>query len=371
MRSLVFWQRMVSPHIAGLARALASQGSDVTFCAAEAMSDDRMRQGWTAPRIPGARVELVAPHGDAVALVSQYAPDAVHVVQGLRRNGYVARIIGALRARRARWGAMMETVSDAGLRGVAKRADYRFGLRWSKPDFVLAIGDRTPGWIAARGYSAFRTFPFAYFLDPVADTGGERAGRDDFKIGFVGNMTPGKRVDLLIAAAAGLDSPNLEVTFVGDGPLDSDLRRLAERSLHASRVRWLGRLAMAEAHQVIAGLDCLVLPSDHDGWGAVVSEAMMAGVPAICSDACGSAAAVRASLVGGVFPAGDVEALGRLLRQVVLAGPLNSSERARLKTWGRVLSGDAGARYLRAILSAVYDGQERPDVPWEAPILRQ
>lgn len=60
---------------------------------------------------------------------------------------------------------------------------------------------------------------------------------------------------------------------------------------------------MDAARACMARADVLVLPSWHDGWGAVVSEALMAGTPAIASDACGSAGVVRASGVGGGVPA--------------------------------------------------------------------
>ena len=67
-------------------------------------------------------------------------------------------------------------------------------------------------------------------------------------------------------------------------------------SLLPNRVQWFGKFPMSEVAKKMADADCLVLPSLHDGWGAVVSEALIAGTPVICSDACGSAGVVEASV---------------------------------------------------------------------------
>ena len=130
------------------------------------------------------------------------------------------------------------------------------------------------------------------------------------------------------------------------------------------RLEWLGQLPMHEARQRMATADCLVLPSRHDGWGAVVSEALMAGTPAICSDRCGAAEVVLASGVGGVFPAGDQKALEAQLMQQITEGQRTANQRAALAQWARSLGAEAGARYLLAILAGGRDGATRPAPPW-------
>ena len=53
-----------------------------------------------------------------------------------------------------------------------------------------------------------------------------------------------------------------------------------------------------------------VLPSRYEPWGVVIAEAAAAGLPVICSDACGAADdLVRPNQNGIVIPAGDAEAL--------------------------------------------------------------
>ena len=103
----------------------------------------------------------------------------------------------------------------------------------------------------------------------------------------------------------------------------------------------------------------------YDGWGAVVSEALMVGTPAICSDRCGSAGLVRASGYGGVFRSGDFEDLTVTLQRMVSAGCLPAGERLALRKWAQCLGADAGALYLLDILDHAEGMPSRIMVPWD------
>jgi glycosyltransferase involved in cell wall biosynthesis len=128
---------------------------------------------------------------------------------------------------------------------------------------------------------------------------------------------------------------------------------------------WLGRRGQDQIPFLMAQADCLVLPSRHDGWGAVASEALMAGTPAICSSRCGAADVVQASGVGGVFPVGDAEALAGCLQTAMERGRQMAEGRAELAKWAGCLGSAAGASYLSAILRHAQTGGERPVPPWQ------
>ena len=365
-REYVFWQRSLSPHMAGLACALADRGAAVSVCALESLSARRANQGWTVPAMRGVRVEFIGRGSTPERLVDQYPPGAIHIAEGLRRNGELARVEECLRSRARHWGVIMETVNDRTLLGVLKRLDYRWAFSRLRPEFVLAIGRTTAGWIAGRGVREDRIYPFTYFLAPLstAEAGHGIGGGSEFRVGFVGNLVQGKRVDLLLSALDQLVGADVTLVVVGDGPMATPLRERAQSSGRYS-VEWNGRVPMAEVHKLMASLDCLVLPSDHDGWGAVVSEALMSGVPAVCSDRCGAAEAVLASGVGGVFPAGDSGALSALLRRRIELGRPTQSDRLQLSRWAQSLCGAAGAEYLDRIVDHVLGASSRePKAPW-------
>ena len=263
----------------------------------------------------------------------------------------------------------METVDERFGTGHIKRLVYRWvlGKADSQPDFVLAIGSVMPAWIAARGFPKGRIFPFAYFLPPSSLAVTSSKGvKTKIRIGFIGRLIPLKRLDLLIHALAKLDRTDYELFVVGDGPLKNQITQLANKMLGYDRIHMHGQVSMTEARRLVESFDCLVLPSDADGWGAVISEALMVGTPAICSDACGSSVAVNASGVGGVFKSGNVLSLKKLLSDTIDAGRNSIEKRQEIYHWAQCLSSEAGAIYLNKVINSVYKGAPRPKTTWES-----
>jgi glycosyltransferase involved in cell wall biosynthesis len=366
-RHIWIWQTIVSPHMAGLAAALARQGCEVVYVAERSMTEDRTSEGWTLPDLGGARLELASTTGAVNALVKSTPVDSTHICQGIRANGLMGEAQRALAARRLLQWVLMETVDDIGCRGVLRRLEYRrLFMQWrGRIEGVLAIGHRTPTWVVARGMPAESVFPFAYFLADMPQI--EQVGpcAKPFRFVFVGQFIARKRLDLLISALATLKRRDLELVVIGSGPLEAELRAAAEAALQG-QVRWIGRLPVSKVPGAVAQAHCLVLPSRHDGWGAVVSEALMVGTPAICSDCCGVAGVVQASGHGGVFRSGHVPELRKQIVGALQSGPLPRSKRQALAAWARCIGADAGATYLREVLDVSRDRKARPPPPWNA-----
>lgn len=367
---IYFWQRIISPHMAGLAAALAQRGHQVTYVAEREMSRERAAQGWKAPNLGSVRCQLAGDIGAVDSVVRQAPIDSVHICQGMRANGLVQRAQQQLRRRGMFYWITMETIDDEGWAGLAKRSVYRY--QWLQHrkylDGILAIGQKTPAWLAQRGFAPDKIYPFAYFLPISAAPRREETNQGrPFRFVYAGQMIPRKRVDLLLAALADLVGLDMELVLIGDGPLHASLQTQAQQ-LGLKSVRWLGQLPMSQVQGVLAEADCLILTSRHDGWGAVVSESLMAGTPAICSDACGSATAVHASGVGGVFASGNKDGLIRLMRHCFEKGKISPKERIRISTWSNALGADAGAQYLAEILNHAANGGEKPMPPWIRPV---
>jgi glycosyltransferase involved in cell wall biosynthesis len=353
--------------MAGLAAALARQGCEVVYVAERSMTEDRTREGWALPDLGAARLELAPTTGAVNALVKAAPVDSTHICQGIRANGLIHEAQRALAERRLVQWVLIETVDDSGCRGVLKRLEYRrLFMQWrERIEGVLVIGHRTPAWVIARGMPAERVVPFAYFLPDIPPI--EQVGHcgEPFRFIFVGQFIARKRLDLLISALAALERSDLELVVIGSGPLEGELRAAAEAALQG-RVHWIGRLPVSEVPGAVAQADCLVLPSRHDGWGAVVSEALMVGTPAICSDCCGVAGVVQASRHGGVFRKGEVSELRKQIVRSLDSGPLPRSKREALAAWARCIGADAGATYLREALDVSRERKACPPPPWNA-----
>lgn len=367
MKAIYFWQRIVSPHMASLAIALSDMGRKVIYIAEKEMSEDRARQGWTIPVLGNVELVVISTP-TAVRKFAELVPeDSVNICQGIRSNGFVSIAQSEFSNRGMKYLVVMETVDDSGYHGIFKRIVYQwlFWKRHQNLQGILTIGWRTSEWVASRGLNRNRVFPFAYFLsDRKEEQLLKVSNQNMFTFVFVGRLVELKRVELLIHSLAKLVDHPFKLLIVGDGPLKEHLLETADINL-PGRVHWMGKLSITEIPRVLAISDCLVLPSRHDGWGAVVTEALMVGTPAICSDACGSAVAVKASGVGGVFKSGDVSELSKLLEHQLKAGRVVNEDRYKLAEWAKCLGANAGAKYLISILDYVEHGGSRPVPPWE------
>ncbi len=100
----------------------------------------------------------------------------------------------------------------------------------------------------------------------------------------VARLSPEKGVDVLLSAIE--DAKDISLDIIGDGRSSSELQALAKPL--GGRVRFLGR--RNDVRSSYKDYDALVLPStEHDPFGLVAAEAMMAGIPVVVTDACGIA----------------------------------------------------------------------------------
>lgn len=365
MLEIWFWQLIISPHMSDLAVALVRLGHKVTYVVQREMSEERARQGWLPPSLPGVKLQ-VANSNEAVQHLAKFAPgDSIHVCQGVRANGLISLAQRILALRGLRQWSVMETVNDTNWLGVLKRLEYDriFKIQKEQQQGILATGYRTTDWIVARGMPKDKVYPFAYFLPKEASAWAPNLHTSaPFRFLFAGRLVPLKRVNWLIDALANLRNHVFELWIVGIGPEEAALRNLAKDKLD-NRVRWLGQLPLPEVPAVMAQADCLVLPSVHDGWGAVASEALMVGTPVICSSACGVAGVVKASGVGGVFKVNEFSALHQLLFKQMANGPIMETPRRDLAAWANCLNADTGAVYLQEIFEHAANRSNAPPTP--------
>ena len=96
---------------------------------------------------------------------------------------------------------------------------------------------------------------------------------------------PHKGHAVLIAMLDRLGDDTALVLIGGVGAAESTLGSLIRSSRRADRVFRLGRVPGADRDALIAGADVLVFPSEFEGFGAPVVEAMALGTPVVCSSA--------------------------------------------------------------------------------------
>lgn len=185
-----------------------------------------------------------------------------------------------------------------------------------------------------------------------------RAWGEPLRIGWSGIHEPRKALPIALQAVARLGGrAKIELHVLGDGPETERCRAIASRLGVASKVVWHGRLPRADALKVIGDQDVFLLSSLREGTPTVVLEALSLGLPVICHDACGMAAAVT-NECGIKVPlrnpatsvSGFADGLERLAKDSQLYDTLAAAAlaRARELSWDRKVE-----RFSEAYLEAV------------------
>ncbi len=102
------------------------------------------------------------------------------------------------------------------------------------------------------------------------------------QIGTVSRLVHQKNLPLLLGAIKELKSqklPEFNLSIVGSGPLKTELQSLSADLGIEKLVKWIGQLQ--DVVPFYRSLDVFVLPSDYEGFGLALLEAMSQGLPVI------------------------------------------------------------------------------------------
>jgi glycosyltransferase involved in cell wall biosynthesis len=184
---------------------------------------------------------------------------------------------------------------------------------------------------------------------------------------FLGKLTPRKRVDLLVHAFARLDRSDATLVIAGNDMGSGAAIRAAIAS-HGlgTRVRFTGLLRGHERLEALADADVVVYPSEHEIFGLVPLEALLAGSPVVVADDSGAGEVIGATGGGQVVRAGDAAALSAAINLVIGDPDRWRAEAARAAVRVRELYGndvvcDRLVELYHAILSG--DGAQL----WKTP----
>ena len=152
----------------------------------------------------------------------------------------------------------------------------------------------------------------------------------------VGQLIPRKGFDRLIAACGRASARGIPLTLVlvGKGP---ERDRLIEQAAQAGLKNFhvLPNQSQEALNEIYRSADVFVLPSMEDVWGLVVSEALWAGLPVLCSQYAGAAEMLPQE---NIFdPVSDPSFDFAL--QKVWDGRVAAASRERLQTWQEVSGG--------------------------------
>lgn len=382
---IVSWQPVLTDHLSYTLAALQQHGpSALEVYVANSVHVERQAQGWVNQHAPSLSPTLI-PHkgwlGFAIRRLRENR-DAVHlfgspfeqkkliivlflaVALGLRvyliSEPYSAIPIGYLsdKQRLVNW-----------LKAKSRPLLYRvYGLLLRhRVRGVFAISCRAVSQYKDIGFASEKIFPFGYFVPCLvapdsAGISGPAPVKGGGRIVFVGNLIATKGLDVLIRAVRSVNCNQVSVALDVYGFGDS-----SQYDFDQTTVRYCGLLQFGTAQDTISKYDVLVLPSRYDGWGVVVNEALLAGVPVICSNQVGAGAIVEKWKCGRVFTSEDVSDLALKLKELLADPALLTNMGMAARKAGESLDPKIAGQYMFEVINHdfVDDGrQTKPECPW-------
>jgi len=325
------------------------------------VGEDRLKLGWKG-EIVGAYSQIEAPTAAEVeAFVAASGEDSFHIFVGMRHLRCVTEGISACIRHGRRFAIMHETRVSEGLAGLARYVQsWLTEGRIRRHGIVLAIGAHGPKWFLRTGYRPKQIFPFAYFIASHAPVAAAPRGQGGpVRIGYVGRLEDAKGLPEVLEMAALVQGP-FELLIVGGGTWAPACEELASRD---SRVRYLGVLPVEQVQQFMSTLDVLVQPSRtvDDGWGVVVSEALLNGVAVVASARVGASACLADPVRGRIVPPRRPQALADAIGDMAAGGAFSQEFRNLRQQWALShLTGDVGADYLLQIIGSLHSNVKRP-----------
>lgn len=374
---IIFWEPSVSPHKADFFAAMAkiSPNIEVICCAQSQLSEDRKVQGWTIKYTESFRTIIAPSKNEIDQLVHEQVGSSLHIFSGIRWVPSIVAGLKSVRMHKAKFAIMSEPRVAEGWKGKLRFLQSWLTEGWLRRNaaFVLAQGRNGPPWFTSVGYSADCVFPFAYFIDPPSAILNEAQSTSlpnrPIQIGYVGRLVEMKGIFDLVAAVGKLGN-TAHLKIAGTGPQEGELQTRCN-DLHIN-AEFLGVLPMIEVCNFMQKLDLLVLAStEKDGWGVVVSEALMSGTAVIATPCVGASLVLDGRFFGECVPAESPDAIAQAIRKLKDIGAFSPELRKqRAKLAQKFLSADGGARHLLAIIQWKFAEAERPAPFYETKVIQ-
>lgn len=158
-----------------------------------------------------------------------------------------------------------------------------------------------------------KIYPFGYFIPrvEVINNSEQDKNKNFIRAIFVGSLIERKGIRTIYEAMKYLNTKKIHIDIYGQANYKGDFFCSTEN------ITIKGPIKFGETQVIISEYDLLILPSLHDGWGVVVNEALLQGVPAIVSSQTGAKILIERSKAGDIFKSGNAIDLAGILSKVI------------------------------------------------------
>jgi glycosyltransferase involved in cell wall biosynthesis len=126
-----------------------------------------------------------------------------------------------------------------------------------------------------------------------------------FRVIYVGAISIRKGVHYILKAASELELKNFELCLIGR--VDDDIKPLIKK--YGGKFKFFGHINHAQLYRYYSQGSVFAIASIEEGLAMVIPQAMVCGLPVICTTNTGGEDIVRNEVDGFIIPARDTEAL--------------------------------------------------------------
>ena len=360
----VFWQNIISIHQSAFLKALANK-HDVTLIVEQSIKENRKVQGWNIPVMNKIKI-IIAP--EIIQINELLDNNSIHIFSGINAFPLTTKVFKLAVKKKLRIGVMLEPFQWIGFKGKLRWIKYLIlRLRYKlKINFILTTGNKGYNQYKLVGFCENDIFEWGYFIDPlISPISLSKKENRNIKpsVLFVGRIDKNKNIDLLTKLIIKHYKLIEKFTIIGDGPHNEHLQSIIKDLKY---IDYKGVLTNSEVQKLMHEYDILILPSQYDGWGAVVNEALIAGTPVIASENCGAADLLDGQIRGEKFYFSGKNNLESVLTKWLLYGKVPLKNRKIIQDWStKNISGESASNYFIQIVDFNNDNSViRPVAPW-------
>lgn len=362
----VFWQNVVSIHQSTFLRNL-SEDNEVYLVVEKEQSQERLSQGWKLPNTGRLNI-ITAPNKEVIGNLISVKKNAWHVFSGIYANELVFSALKLCLKKNIKLGLMFEPFNSQGWKGSLRFIlNYWYCLRFRKNiHFILPTGNFACDQYKRVGYKSDKIFQWAYFTEVLEkktfDSNKNNIEKKLPDLLYIGQLIPRKNITALIDVLVKHTELFNSFTIIGSG-IQEDV--IKQKTLNHPKIKLLGNLLNEKVKDILSTVDLLILPSNFDGWGAVVNESLLAGTPVLASENCGSSVLLKGNR-GQVFSLRKNNDLEVKLLACLQKGKINDDVRDEILDWSKKnISGSAASDYFIKIIGYL-EGRSihKPLAPW-------
>lgn len=343
---IIFWEPSLSPHKIDLINSIGLIHSDIeaVYLSENCVSEERKKLGWTEK---GYENCIVHPSVEQINYLMQSdIASTFHIFSGIKGGDMFENALSiAKNNNKIKFAIMSEPRASEGVKGFLRYLHSWFFEGWlrKQSQFIFGIGANGPKWFKSVGYSSKKIRTFAYFISNEKYKSLPVSNNENPVVGYIGRLTKEKGFYDVIMSSKNLNK--LQFLFIGTGEGSSYIKSIEAEN---KNITYKGLVNISDIPYEMSSLDILVLPSQiKDGWGMVVSEALMAGCYVITTNKVGSSILIFCDEIGAKVDVCSPEQISEAIQNAIQKGFISAEMKSRRKQWAlRNLSAENGANFL-------------------------